>query len=84
MFFVPSPRKTRTRSDGDQSIRISEIQQEHFNYIDHANFLVVGDMNATAGDNCLKSLFNQTRIENIVKSLLEDEQWTTITTLRSR
>jgi hypothetical protein len=75
-FFVPSPRKTWTRSDGAQSIWISEIVQKHFKDIDHANFLVVGDMNATSDDNSLKLLLSQTWIENVVKRLPEDEQWT--------
>jgi hypothetical protein len=51
-----------------QSTRISEVVQEHFKDIDHANFLVVGDMNATPDDNSLKPLLSQTWIEDVVKS----------------
>lgn len=40
--------------------RISEIIHKHLKDFDHANFLVVGDMNATQADNNLKPLLSQT------------------------
>jgi predicted extracellular nuclease len=59
-----------------QATRISGIVEEHFKDLDTARFLIVGDMNDSPEAECLKPLLDRPWVENVVKRLPQDEQWT--------